>query len=395
MSGFIRIARGQPIDTYERARSLLAHLNAEIKDHTFDPSKYLKTELSQFYFSTVSRIWLDEKLREVKQGFKAYSYVRKLEAYCEKYFDPFFKNKDIRDVRRVHLDEFKASLPDTLSPKTIKNVMTALKNLFAMAERKEIIGRIPSFPGIHVPEYTGWKWVDADTQGRIIEAVPERDRGIFVFLFLHGCRPGEARALKAKDIDFGAGLIRIRRTFSEDTLRETTKQKRQNIVPLHSEFAPYLRELLKSSLPEAFVLAANSIGWALFEAKDQKPVRLIDCGARVFEEGLADIETDGKGKSRNIGRREARLRRRQCDRRSRRLAHLARFLQRSGLLPTGKLDSPEERHEFFTKLDKSLLPPLQLRADALNRKLELTSLAVSFIIWAKEEAFSATTRTEG
>ena len=259
-------SQGQPLDTYERARSLQAHVNAEIKDHTFNPSKYLKTELSQFYFSNVSKIWLDEKLGEVKRGLKAYSYVRMLAAYRDQFFDPFFKNKDIRDIRRVHLDDFKTSLPDTLSPKTIKNIIAALKNLFAVAERKEIIRRVPSFPEIQVPEYTGWKWIDSETQGRIIEAVPERDRGIFVFLFLHGCRPGEARALKVKDIDFHAGLIRIRRTFSLNELRETTKQKRQNIIPLHAEFVAYLKELLKSSLPEAFVFMNPRTGRPYTEA---------------------------------------------------------------------------------------------------------------------------------
>ncbi|MDA8156752.1 MAG: type II CRISPR RNA-guided endonuclease Cas9 [Actinomycetota bacterium] len=134
-------------------------------------------------------------------------------------------------------------------------------------------------------------------------------------------------------------------------------------------------------------LGSNSIGWALFEAKEQRPVRLIDCGVRVFEEGLEGIEADGKGKSRNVARREARLRRRQCDRKARRLAHLARLLQRSGLLPSGKLNTPEERHEFFTQLDKTLLPPLQLRAEALARKLEANELGRAFYHLGQRRGF--------
>ncbi|MDA8172916.1 MAG: type II CRISPR RNA-guided endonuclease Cas9 [Nitrospiraceae bacterium] len=134
-------------------------------------------------------------------------------------------------------------------------------------------------------------------------------------------------------------------------------------------------------------LGANSIGWALFESKEQRPVRLIDTGVRVFEEGLEGIEKDGKGKSRNIARREARLRRRQCDRRSRRQAHLARLLQRTGLLPSGNLSAPGERHEFFTALDKGLLPPLQLRADALSRRLELFELGRVFYHLGQKRGF--------
>ncbi|MDA8163286.1 MAG: tyrosine-type recombinase/integrase [Desulfobacteraceae bacterium] len=245
--------QGQPLDTYDRARGLQAHINAEIKSHTFDPSRYLKAELSRFYFSAVAQIWLKEKLKEVEQGLKAYSYVKELVAYNDRYFGPFFKDKDIRDIRRYDIDEFKASFPAHLSPKTIKNIFIALKNLFITAHRKEIIERVPSFPEIHVPEYTGWKWIDAETQVKILDVIAEKHRAIFVFLFLHGCRPGEARALKAKDIDFQTGTIRIRRTFSLNKLRETTKQKRQNIIPIHPEFAPYLKEHLKLSLPEAFI----------------------------------------------------------------------------------------------------------------------------------------------
>jgi CRISPR-associated endonuclease Csn1 len=116
-------------------------------------------------------------------------------------------------------------------------------------------------------------------------------------------------------------------------------------------------------------LGSNSIGWALCDSVDRRPVSLIKTGVRVFEAGLEEPDKGGKRKSRNVERREARLRRRQTDRRSRRLGNLARLLQRSKLLPPGNLDSPEERHQFFTAFDKTLPSPYQLRAIALAQKL--------------------------
>jgi integrase len=113
---------------------------------------------------------------------------------------------------------------------------------------------------ITVPEYSGWKWIDAETQIKILDALPSSDRPIFVFLFLHGCRPGEARALKVKDVDLASKTIRIRRTFSLNQLRETTKQKRQNIIPAHPELMPYIEDVLKSSLPEAFLFVNQRTG---------------------------------------------------------------------------------------------------------------------------------------
>lgn len=251
---------GRTLDSYQIALETLEHIHYEIRNHTFDPTFYIKMELEKFYFSNIAEKWLEEKNKDVAQGLRSFAYVKELIAYNDRYFIPFFGNRDIREIRRYHIDDFKASLPDHLAPKTIKNIFIALKNLFNAAHRKELIDRIPSFPTITVPEYAGWKWIDAETQIKILSALPDSDRPIFVFLFLHGCRPGEARALKLKDIDLIPKMIRIRRTFSLNELRDTTKQKRQNIIPLHPEFMPYIEDVLRSSLPEAFLFVNKRTG---------------------------------------------------------------------------------------------------------------------------------------
>lgn len=238
---------GQVLDSYQRALNLLSGINSELNNHTFDPSKYVKADLERFYFSEITKKWIKEKKKDVEQGLKAYSYIKELEGYNKRYFIPFFGITDIREIRRYHIDEFKSSLPGHLAPKTIKNIFISLKNLFNTAYRKELIEKMPSFPTISAPEYTGWKWIDAETQIKILSALPDADKPIFVFLFLHGCRPGEARALKLKDIDFIPKTVRIRRSFSLNILRETTKQKKENIIPLHPEFLPYIENVMNHS----------------------------------------------------------------------------------------------------------------------------------------------------
>jgi protein-arginine kinase activator protein McsA len=44
--------QGRPLDTYERAYDLLAHIKYEIDNHIFDPAKYIKSEQKEFYVST-------------------------------------------------------------------------------------------------------------------------------------------------------------------------------------------------------------------------------------------------------------------------------------------------------------------------------------------------------
>jgi len=82
-----------------------------------------------------------------------------------------------------------------------------------------------------------------------------QDKPIIVFLMLHGCRPGEARALKCKDVDLKQQTITIHATFSGETYREPRKGRRAQpvVIPIHPEMYVFLEEKVRNSLPEAFV----------------------------------------------------------------------------------------------------------------------------------------------
>ncbi|HOX27644.1 MAG TPA: type II CRISPR RNA-guided endonuclease Cas9, partial [bacterium] len=124
-------------------------------------------------------------------------------------------------------------------------------------------------------------------------------------------------------------------------------------------------------------IGANSVGWALIETDDDEPVRLIKTGVRVFDAGVeGDIES-AKDVSRAAARREARLRRRLLDRRTRRHKKLALALQRAGLLPEGDVSTAVLRKQFFDKLDAGLsagddpaVSPYAFRTRALDEKLK-------------------------
>ncbi len=135
-------------------------------------------------------------------------------------------------------------------------------------------------------------------------------------------------------------------------------------------------------------LGAQSVGWTLLEYKKDNPARIVDMGARIFEAGVEGDLESGKEESKTTDRREARLRRRQAERRSRRMENLACLLRRHGFLPKGKIRSGKERHELLAKLDKEIYDkyrkelgedndsldslrqlPYFLRARALDHKL--------------------------
>ena len=102
-------------------------------------------------------------------------------------------------------------------------------------------------------------------------------------------------------------------------------------------------------------LGSNSIGWALIKLdNDDNPCGIERVGVRVFEAGMEGQYESGKEESRNKKRRDARLVRRQIERRARRYRKLANVLQQIKLLPEGNMNDSLERKNIIDNLDKEL-----------------------------------------
>ncbi len=117
-------------------------------------------------------------------------------------------------------------------------------------------------------------------------------------------------------------------------------------TPLSENNGPYILGL---------DIGTTSVGWAVVDSRNNKPVGLRQAGVRIFEAGVeGDIES-GRDASRAAGRRAARLQRRQTWRRADRLRRTFAELQRHSLLPDGGFGS-SSRHEALLKLDAELRP---------------------------------------
>lgn len=164
-------------------------------------------------------------------------------------------------------------------------------------------------------------------------------------------------------------------------------------------------------------IGSNSIGWALLrsEIKDKKklqPISVERTGVRVFTDELNTGFESGLNKPPAVARRQARLQRRQAERRARRLTKLFRLLQKAGLLPQGEADSPTARHNFILNLDRSLrethfsgkaegkeearpvlhLLPYLLRARALDERLTPYELGRAVYHLAQRRGFKSNRR---
>ncbi len=126
-------------------------------------------------------------------------------------------------------------------------------------------------------------------------------------------------------------------------------------------------------------IGTNSIGWAIVGQNEGKPGGIVKAGVRIFAQGVEGDIASGRDEPKNAQRRAARMRRRQLERRKRRMVKLARRLQAAGLLPEGEVGTPEARMALFHELDARLLREIpgldphrflyQLRSKALDEPL--------------------------
>jgi integrase len=242
---------GLVLSSFDLALETLKHIQYEIRNKTFDPSRYVKGDIQKYLFETVIQEWYEDKTREVGKNTLAWSYVSKLKCYIDNYFDPYFKGRDVREIRNAHIKDFKRRLPDTLSPKYARNILKALENFFNMLLQDEVIERKPVFPIITLEDPV-IKWCSREEQDAILNAIPDRHRFIFFFLTRQGLRPGEAMALKWEDIDLQTGILTVKRTLSSRKIREKTKTKKVRPRLLH----PDIHDLLKAiprGLPHTYL----------------------------------------------------------------------------------------------------------------------------------------------
>ncbi|MBF0520554.1 MAG: tyrosine-type recombinase/integrase [Nitrospirae bacterium] len=242
--------KGETLDSYSKTNETLEHIRYEVRNHTFDPSKYVKSEMRGYLFSHQTHLFIREKEDEEIKGSIAPTYIGNLKNYFNQYFLPYFADMDVREIKTQTIREFYMQLPKR-AEKTYKNIMDALRHFFNVLLNYELIEKIPKFPIIRVPEHMP-SWTLESNQLRFLDAIPKEDRPIFVAIFFQGARPSEIRALKWKDFDFEHGAVYIRRIWSGSKLCERTKSR--NIKPrmIH----PYLMETLTSMgkrIPETFV----------------------------------------------------------------------------------------------------------------------------------------------
>lgn len=248
----------QVLDTYQRAQTLLFHIRYEIKHHTFDPSKYIKSEVTQYWATTLLDKFLAFKLDSLAPSYKK-DYKRMTEIVRQ-----FFGTKDVREIRKIDVVNFKTHVEKNFSLKssTVKNIVDFFKTFLRYLKNDlEVIDTVPAFPTFEIQPHS-FKWLSSEEQAKLFEYVPDKQKPIIMFLMLQGCRPGEARALRCKNVNLSNESITLSATFSGNVYREKRKGRNAQAVtvPIHPEMLDFLRERVTNNLPEAFIFTNPNTG---------------------------------------------------------------------------------------------------------------------------------------
>jgi integrase len=222
----------EPIWHEKTASKLLNKIRAEIDDGTFDIRAYLPE--SPLTLKAFSETWL-------KASSACANTKRVHRSAIKKAIEAWGENMDIRTMSHSKLAILHNSMKASVKWKN--SVLIALKAMMNYAVKDGVIKKLPPFPALSESQEKNIEYLTFDEQKKVIEAIPERHRAVFMFGMEYGLRIGEIRALK-KDCIENSHVI-IKRSFSQWELRETTKTYRIRRLPLTAR----AKEILRTAPP--------------------------------------------------------------------------------------------------------------------------------------------------
>ncbi|MBF0556522.1 MAG: site-specific integrase [Nitrospirae bacterium] len=189
----------------------------------------------------------------------SYAYISKLKSILANYIRPTLGEMDLRAISsRVVFDFYSTLLTRGLASKTIKHILDALKGLLNHLHRLEVITKMPLFPRVKVVAQSK-RWISIETQKSILNHIAPQHRLFFQILFESGMRPGEARALKRRDID--GTIITVERALDERNNLRPTKTGHVYQYQISEALSLFIELNLSHYLPEAnlFTLSRSGI----------------------------------------------------------------------------------------------------------------------------------------
>ena len=248
---------GNPFYSERQAKRILERINSEIDYDDFDPKNYVKRELKGLRWDNYLDAWIVRQQARREAGEISREYLRMIRSLVKNHIREMFGNRSIRDLTKGIIDDAFTALPKHLSSKTKYNIQGVVSKVLKDAFDREDIAKAPKMTRIVVadPRTT---YLEEEVQEQVLtEVYQPMMRVFFRFCMMHGCRPGEARALKWSDIE--GGFVTIAAGMDQNEYRPCTKEKEIRELPVHPECLTEMEALPRSLTGYIFTLKGKPL----------------------------------------------------------------------------------------------------------------------------------------
>jgi len=196
-------------------------------------------------------------------------YVRHLEAVGRKpstiedyrsilrvHLVPAFAGRTLDSISKTDVEAFVAAKRrDGKAPKSLRNWLSLLHAVFAHAERREwaranpvrLVDKPVVGDGDGDVRYLDQAELEALLRSVPADALGTTERPLYLVAAMTGLRQGELLALRWRDVDWGAGKVRVRRSYVRGELGTPKSRRGTRSVPLADRVAGELERHFQAS----------------------------------------------------------------------------------------------------------------------------------------------------
>lgn len=194
------------------------------------------------------KMWVADVESREQSGELSPTYVREIHRWTrDGGYIAALSNRSIQSIDKATVKEWQRELRKVgLSGKTLWNVTAGLGAFLGWLADEEAIQHKPRIPWPRFDEYVP-EIVSTEVQDRILEAIPEDRRGIFLAMAHLGLRHGEAFALSCSDYRDGRLWIRTARKGRRiDAPVRGPKNRRPRVLPAPDEVREWIAKHVSS-----------------------------------------------------------------------------------------------------------------------------------------------------
>jgi len=150
---------------------------------------------------------------------------------------PALGSLPLDSIGAEQVERFAATLRGKgLAPKSVKEILGALRRVLASAVEWEVLDRLPRFPKVRIPQQD-FDWLTAQESQRLLDGAGDPEARTLLLCALHtGARAGELTALEWGDIDRSRREVVIRRNKPASQRKAgPTKSGRVRRIPMTQE----------------------------------------------------------------------------------------------------------------------------------------------------------------